>query len=429
MPPRGTELDERALERPEVLIVAPSHGYPPTQARLARPLELASELSRRGASVDIVLLLERPLQPYEEDGLEELRAAARDLDLVRHPAAGGLLGHALVRLREALPPAPKLGGWLSCPPKLLALLRARHAPRGYRAVIACGVELARALEVFPRWTERLLDIPRIGRDAHESHARAGRPDAFEAFAGGERELALLGGADALLVRCTADAVRLRQIGFQGDLCSAPIVARGAAALEAAPRAEPVEPIRPPRILCVGSETTANLDGIRWFRRQVFPAIARRAPTCRLRLVGEVSRHIEPGPGVDRIGWVERLDEEYRDAAIVALPLRMGSGLRRRLVEALGCGKAVAATTVGAHGSGLVPQEDAVIADGAAAFAEEIGRALTSDVLRKVYEKRALAAARTAFSPEQALAALAERLDLDARERSAAPRPEAALITA
>jgi hypothetical protein len=396
---------------PGVLILTTSHGFPPTQARLRRAAELADQITRRGIPADICVLLEKPLEPYEAEALAALRARVRDLEVVEHPALGNFIQRALARAAKALSRRGALGGPEHCPGRFLAALHSRRVSRGYRAVIACGVEIARALALFKGYTDRLLDLPRIGHDAWADHDRQGRGDALSVFSDGVEELDLLGLADAVLVGCAADAVRLRELGFVGDLVLAPPTG----GLERLPprgrewNAPP--PIRPLRILSVGSDTTANLDGIRWFRRQVHPRVLKIVPASRLRLVGELARHIEPGPGVDRIGWVEDVHEEYRNAAVVVLPLRMGSGIHRRAVEALSHGKALVTLPVGARGLGLIAGRDAIVSDDASFLAAEIGRVLSSDTARIALEARSAAVAAESFDPIRSFANLAERLGL------------------
>jgi hypothetical protein len=388
-----------------------SHGFPPTQARFYRAAELIQELFSRGAAVDVIVLIERGLRPFEEEALGSLRAGVRELEIVEHPSLQSLAYQAALRAGDMVSLPRRLGGRYHCPGKLLNLLRRKYSHRDYAAVIAGGVHLARVLPLFPSRTERLIDIQRIWSDAHADHSRQGRGDALSVFADAGRELFLLAESVALLVACAADAARLRQLGFRGDMILTP-PSGSLDLLRSQARSREVEaPLRPPRVLCVGSDTTANLDGVRWFRRQVFPRIIQRAPTCRLRLVGEVARHIEPGPGVDRMGWVDHLREEYRRAAVVALPLRMGSGLHRRAAEALMQGKALATTRVGAYGIGLAPRRDAIVADDPAQLAEELGRALGSDPVRQAYEARAQALARDLFDPSLSFERLAERLGL------------------
>jgi glycosyltransferase involved in cell wall biosynthesis len=410
---------------PGILLVVGSHGFPPTQARFNRAAEIARELCLRQGAPEIVVLAERAFEPFEADAARALGELVSEIEVLAHPEAGSrvqrLLARTLARGREALAGAPPpLGGRQHAPPRLLRLLRARRAERQYRAVIACGVHLAPVLSHFPPWTEKLIDLGRIGSDAHRSHSLRGRADALEVFADGEAELSLLAAADGVIVTSVADAVRLRELRFQRDLVLFPPTGLLGFCGPRREGDENTELERPPRILCVASETPANLDGLRWFRRQVYPTILRFVPTCRLRIVGEAARHIEPGPGVDRIGRLDRLDVEYSRATVVALPLRMGSGIRRRAVEALARGKALVTTSVGAYGAGLEPGKDAVIADGEEALAVQTAEVLASDARRLALERRALEVARERFDPARTFRPLAERLWLPAERPEVKP---------
>ncbi|HVR75195.1 MAG TPA: glycosyltransferase family 4 protein [Planctomycetota bacterium] len=409
-----------------ILLIAASHGFPQTQARLERVEELSRALAARGAAVDVLLLAERLLQPFEAERVQALKGHARSVCVVEHPAAACRLYRAFLQVGERIRLKPRLGGRIHCPSRLRQEVSLRLAREGCRAVIVRGVHLSSLLSLFPAWTEKIVDLERVGFAAHTSHARHGRADELDVFDDAAREISLLSRAGAVLVASREEAVLLREHGFRGDLILTPPAPPGL------PSAIPGAPLRPPRILCVGSDTTANLDGIRWFRRQVFPRITGASPTCRLRLVGEVARHIEPGPGVDRIGWVGKIEEEYANASVVALPLRMGSGLHRRAVEALAEGRALATTTTGAMGIRLVAGRDAIVADDAGDLAVAIGHVLASDEVRQSLERAALALAAESFTPSHAFRGLVERLGLHlSRERSTGVPavPAGALVTA
>jgi glycosyltransferase involved in cell wall biosynthesis len=139
-------------------------------------------------------------------------------------------------------------------------------------------------------------------------------------------------------------------------------------------------------------------------------------------VGESARHIEPGANIDRIGWVRQTHEEYRDAAVVVLPVRMASGFHRRLVEAISWGKAVVATPEGAAGLAAEHADALLVAETPEDFAAAAARVLTSDVLRRRLEVRSLEVAREAFVAGDALRPLVEWLGLR-QARALAPRVE------
>jgi hypothetical protein len=164
-------------------------------------------------------------------------------------------------------------------------------------------------------------------------------------------------------------------------------------------------VEPDRCLFVGSGSLHNVDGLRWFLDQCWPAVRASRPSAELRVVGTVCARIGPvPPGVVLCGEVAELAPHYASASVVVVPLRTGSGLKVKIVEALCHGAAVVTTGIGAQGlSGLGPAPF-VIADDAAAFAAAVAQVLTDSALR---ERLEAAATRTApvFSPARAFAEL------------------------
>ncbi len=414
----------------KILLVSGTHGFPPTRARFSRVRELAAELAVRGVTLHLVLLVEKPLSPGELDQVESLRQYCHEMELVEHPQNSSLIHRAWRKARdfvaERLGRGPRPGLELHCPGHLLRILHRRYVPRNYAAVVASGVRLAHCFDGLSRWTVKLLDLPRFGHAVHLSHRQHGREDAFPLFATAETELELLGKADFVMVRCQQDAVLLRSAGFRGEIIHAPPpvgVEYGNFDLHGH-RREP--PPRPPRILYIGSETVANLDGLRWFRRRVFPRILQSVPTCRLRVVGEAARHIDPGPSIDRVGQDDHVEKEYHGAAVVVLPLRMGSGVRRRAIEALAARKALVTTSVGAHGLMLRPMLDAVVSDDSGEMGAETIRILSTDELRIAYERNAAEVARRDMSSLQAMASFCRAVGLPV-EPASAPVREATAV--
>lgn len=434
--------------RPAVLLVTGSHGFPATHARFARGAEIARELTRRGCAVDWVVLVERPLEYVEEDELVALRSSVRDLQIVDHPVLRSPAWKIAAWLLARMGLGPPYGGAWSAPRPFLRLLRSFRARKAYEVVIASGAHIAKALALFPAHAIRILDVPRLESETLRDHVLGGRADGLASLPEAPQEMRLLEQADAALVACQEDAVTLRARGFGRDLVLVPptglLVAPPGVGAPPRPRAgagvgavsgawQPPEwhegapsprgprssgsaspfqrPGGSPQVLYVGSETTANLDGLRWFRKQVLPRLVRIVPTARLRVVGEVCRHIDPDPGVDRMGRVEDLEAEYAAAAAVILPLRFGSGIRRRAVEALVRGKVLATSPRGAAGTGITHGRDAIVSDDPEALAEELGRVLSSVPLRRDMEARALRLAEERFAPEGTFDSLARFLGL------------------
>jgi glycosyltransferase involved in cell wall biosynthesis len=134
----------------------------------------------------------------------------------------------------------------------------------------------------------------------------------------------------------------------------------------------------PRIVFVGRmDYHANVDGITWFRRSVWPRIQARVPDLLLQIVGghpspEVQR-LEVPEEIEVTGFVPSVAPYLRDAAVVIVPLRVGGGTRLKALEALAMGKPIVSTSLGVEGIAVRHGENVLLADGEAEFADAVVR--------------------------------------------------------
>ena len=108
--------------------------------------------------------------------------------------------------------------------------------------------------------------------------------------------------------------------------------------------------------------------------------------------------------------VPDLEPLYRQAGVVISPLIAGSGLKIKLIEALGRGKAIVATSVTVDGIAEQVGSSVVVADSASDFASAIVRLLSDDKLRLRTSSEALETAKRHFSAEACYADLLGYLD-------------------
>ncbi len=103
---------------------------------------------------------------------------------------------------------------------------------------------------------------------------------------------------------------------------------------------------------------ANVDGIAWFVERIWPAVRRRRPEARLRLVGSnpgsAIRRVASAPGVELIGEVPDVRPYVAEAAVSVVPLRVARGVQNKVLESLAMGKAVIASPQGLEGLELEP---------------------------------------------------------------------------
>jgi len=158
---------------------------------------------------------------------------------------------------------------------------------------------------------------------------------------------------------------------------------------------------PPHILHLGGlNYLPNLQGLRWFLRQVFPHVVECLPDCRLYVVGGAppAEVVLEGLRDRRIavtGHVPEVEPYVARASLLAVPLLSGSGMRVKILEAFARGLPVVTTTLGYEGIEATPGEHLLVADDPAAFAAAVVRLaedaplacrLTENARRLVKEK-------------------------------------------
>jgi glycosyltransferase involved in cell wall biosynthesis len=179
--------------------------------------------------------------------------------------------------------------------------------------------------------------------------------------------------DAALLRSVAPAFsdRVRVNPFGIDLPPAPDPARE----------------DPESVVFVGSFNHApNVDAAAWLAREIMPHVIARRPSVRLWLVGE-----DPPPSILRLagphlvvtGRVRDVAALLATAAVVVAPVRIGGGMRRKVLEALALGRAVVTTELGTEGLAGPPSELPVMLAGTAVeFGDCVLRLLASPSERR-----------------------------------------------
>ncbi len=129
----------------------------------------------------------------------------------------------------------------------------------------------------------------------------------------------------------------------------------------------------------------NVDGMRWFAAEILPKVVEQVPDARLYIVGQKPhRLLEPlreQKNIEITGWVAEVQPFLQAADVYVAPLRMGSGTRLKILEAMASGCAVVATTTAASGLTAETRAALMIADGAEPFAQAVTLLLKDPVRR------------------------------------------------
>ena len=132
----------------------------------------------------------------------------------------------------------------------------------------------------------------------------------------------------------------------------------------------------------------NIDAMQWFTELILPKIRAEDPDARLYIVGQKPhaslQTLRADDHVEVTGWVAEVQPFLQAAQVYVAPLRMGSGTRLKILEAMAAGCAVVATSTAVSGLDPETREALLIADSETAFAQSV-----LDLLRHPDQRRTL----------------------------------------
>jgi glycosyltransferase involved in cell wall biosynthesis len=335
------------------LVVAPEPPLPATSGLRLRTLHLARQLATI-AEVDVVALGEAPR-------IEER------FTLVGIPHTRGKLQSALTSFRR---------------PYLAARVRSRRMDDWIRAR---GWDTVQAEFPFTVASALHADAP-VVLDAHNVegdvvrgfHAAEQRvlPRMrwrWEAAKTNRLERAAVARVDAVCATSSGDAEKLEALGARRVV----VVPNGVdtESIEFTER----EPSR--TLLYVGDfRYRPNVAAARELADDVFPQVRRAVPDATLILVGRDAPPLFRAPGVEVHSSVPDVLPFLRRAAAVVVPVRVGSGTRLKVLEALAAGVTVVSTRFGVAGLELQPEREFLVGETADELAEQSVRLLRDDAL-------------------------------------------------
>jgi polysaccharide biosynthesis protein PslH len=188
----------------------------------------------------------------------------------------------------------------------------------------------------------------------------------------------------------------RDLAYLGDPARARVLPNGIDP----PDPQLVAPEREARTLVFSGRMSyfPNSDAAIWFANEVFPLIRAVEPSCAFRIVGReptaAVRRLGSRPGITVTGPVQLMEAELSRASISVCPMRFGSGMQTKILEAMATGTPVIGTTKALEGipddlSKLLPR-----ADSPTDFASEVVRILRDPAPAMKRASEGLAAIRS-----------------------------------
>ena len=180
---------------------------------------------------------------------------------------------------------------------------------------------------------------------------------------------------------------------------------------------------PGRVLFQGAmDWFPNQDAVAYFISEILPTLRSLAPHVTFVAAGRspspaLLRRFAGTPDVEFTGTIPDMREELVRASVCAVPLRIGSGTRLKILEAAAMAKPIVTTRVGTEGLDFVNRQEILLADEPRAFAQAVASLLGDLSLRRTLGQ----AARRRLERHYTLDALRTSLADTLRKLDTAPR--------
>jgi len=172
----------------------------------------------------------------------------------------------------------------------------------------------------------------------------------------------------------------------------------------------------------------NLDGLLYLYRDIWPLVRRDFPSAQLTVAGQGTREelrrvaaevlaaMEADESVELAGFVPDLRATLDTHTVMAAPLRLGGGVRNKVIESMAVGLPVVTTRRGAEGLSVASESELLIADEPEEIAHQLVRVLSDGEL----QQRLSEAGRACAARDHDNDALAQRLEQALVQAARAP---------
>lgn len=366
-----------------VLFVTPNLPYPPQQGAALRNFGILYSLAQKGAAITLLTFCDNP-PPQVPSALSALCS----VECV--PVPPRTLTN---RLRDlAFSNLPDLAMRLHSDAfrsRLMDILRSGH----FDLIQFEGLEVA----AYAPTIKQMGTSPFLIYDAHnaefalqqiiaqiESERLSRLPATLYSRIQARRifrfERYICDNVNGVLAVSEADADHLRHLGSKTPIFTLP---NGIFVDEYASSGTSLDLAGTPLVFTGKMDYRPNVDAMLWFAESIFPAITAEHPQAHLYVVGQ-SVHAkllplqENSPNISFTRWVESVKPFLHHARVFVAPLRMGSGTRLKILEAMAAGCAIVATSTAISGLMEAAHEAVVVADTADEFARAVNRLLADD---------------------------------------------------
>lgn len=123
----------------------------------------------------------------------------------------------------------------------------------------------------------------------------------------------------------------------------------------------------------------NVNAVEYLATEILPLVWKQVPEAKMYIAGAT-----PDPKVKRVaceriivsGWLDDIRDAYAQSKVFIAPMRIGTGLQNKLLEAMSMGLPAITTPLANASLGAKPGEEILVGDNASALAQHIVTLLT-----------------------------------------------------
>jgi len=259
---------------------------------------------------------------------------------------------------------------------------------------------------------KIIDAVDLWYERYLSFDRAGKGRLLEHFRTPQVELQFYRrAADLTIASSLHDEAIMRADGHDpNSLLHVPV------AFEPEPLAIECEE---PNLLFAGASGLTNVDALDYFIGSVMPHVRNKMKDAKLLLLRsdeEVRQRFGSSPGVECLPDIDDVRDAYHKARVAVVPLRLGSGIKIKVLESLAFGVPTIVSPVASQGIDLKLYAQRDVTLDPERMAREVIDALSSESYRRELTRTAIETIRERYRPAVAYAPLMERLEREINRR-------------